>query len=304
MPFRTVFFWFHLATGLSAGAIVLVMSATGVLLMYEKQIVRWTESGPQAAPPSPRAQRLPIETLLGGLQSQRPGISPTTIALSNATDSPVVVALGRDAAPVLVNGYTGRIIAEGSSARTFFRSVTDLHRWLGQNGEGRAAGRAVTGAANLAFLFLLLSGAYIWLPRLWTWRQIRGLAWFRESGTAKAREFNWHHVFGLWAVIPLVVVVASGVVMSYSWANALVYRVAGEAPPAPPRAEADARRQGTGRQESRLLSLDGLNRSWASAAAIEGWRTLTLRLPSPRDRQVAITVDRGTGGQPQKRAQL
>ena len=31
-----------------------------------------------------------------------------------------------------------------------------------------------------------------------------------------------------------------------------------------------------------------------------GWRTLTLRVPSARDRQVAITVDRGTGGQPQQ----
>ena len=64
MPFRTVFFWFHLITGVSAGAIVLVMSATGVLLMYEKQIVRWAESGPEAAPPSPTATRLPIEALL------------------------------------------------------------------------------------------------------------------------------------------------------------------------------------------------------------------------------------------------
>jgi uncharacterized iron-regulated membrane protein len=309
MPFRVVFFWFHLATGLAACAIVLVMSATGALLMYEKQIVQWAESGPQAAPPSPAAQPLPIETLLGHVQALRRDMRPATVTVSSAPDSPVVIGLGPNAGVLLVNGYTGQIIGGSSGARAFFRTITDWHRWLGRSGDGRAAARAVNGAANLAFLFLLLSGAYIWLPRLWTWRQIRALMWFRRSGTAKAREFNWHHVFGFWAVIPLVIIVASGVVMSYSWANALVYRVAGEAPPTPagpPRGEGDVRRRGTGagREDAKPLALVGLNRGWVQAEAIEGWRVLTLRLPSPRDSRITIIVDHGTGGEPHKRTQI
>ena len=39
----------------------------------------------------------------------------------------------------------------------------------------------------------------------------------------KARELNWHNVIGVWSAIPLVLIVASGVVMSYPWANRLVY---------------------------------------------------------------------------------
>jgi uncharacterized iron-regulated membrane protein len=103
MPFRVVFFWFHLAVGLTAGAIVLLMSATGVLLMYEKQVVQWVESGPQAGPPTPTSSRLSVEALLGSAQSQRPGITPSTLSMSSAPDSPVVVALGRDAGVLLVN---------------------------------------------------------------------------------------------------------------------------------------------------------------------------------------------------------
>jgi uncharacterized iron-regulated membrane protein len=307
MPFRTVFFWFHLFTGVAAGTIVLVMSVTGVLLMYEKQVVQWAESGPRAAPPSPAAHRLPIEALLGTIQSRRPGVTPTTVTVSSDSDAPVVLALGRDAGVLLVNGYTGKVIGSGSSVRGFFRSVTDWHRWLGRSGDGRVAGRAVTGAANLAFLCLVLSGAYIWLPRIWTWRLIRGSMWFRSGATAKAREFNWHHVFGIWAAIPLVIVVASGVVMSYPWASGLVYRIAGEAPPTapagPPRVEGGGRR-GQGDADAKPLALDGLNRIWARAEGNEGWRTLALRVPSARDRQVVVTVDHGTGGQPHRRAQL
>ena len=36
---RTVFFWLHLTAGLLAGVVVLIMSATGVLLAFEKQVV-------------------------------------------------------------------------------------------------------------------------------------------------------------------------------------------------------------------------------------------------------------------------
>ena len=52
------------------------------------------------------------------------------------------------------------------------------------------------------------------------------------------------------------------------------------------------------------MSLGGLNRIWARAESVDGWRTLALRVPSARDRQVIVTVDRGPGGQPQQRAQL
>jgi uncharacterized iron-regulated membrane protein len=308
MPFRTVFFWFHLITGVTAGAIVLVMSATGVLLMYEKQVIGWAESSPRAAPPSPTAPRLPIEALLQSAQKLRQRVTPTTVTVSRDPDAPVVLALGRDAGVLLMNAYTAEVIGNGSPARGFFRTVTDWHRWLGRSGEARATGRAVTGAANLAFLCMVLSGMYIWLPRMWTSRQVRGLMWFRRGIPAKAREFNWHHVFGFWAAVPLLIVVASGVVMSYPWANALVYRVAGEAPPAgpvgPTAGQARAAAGGPERDDAKPLSLDGLNRTWARAESVDGWRTLALRVPSARDRQVIVTVDRGTGGQPQQRAKL
>jgi uncharacterized iron-regulated membrane protein len=299
MPFRAIFFWFHLVTGLTAGAIVLVMAATGVLLTYEKPIVRWAESGLAAASPSPATRRLSVEALLGRVMAQRPGAAPTAVTMSRAPDAPVVVAVDRDGGVWLVNAYTGGIIGPGSRARVFFRAVTEWHRWLGRSGESRSAGRAVTGAANLAFLCLVLSGMYIWLPRFWTWRLIRGLLWFRKSATTKARDFNWHHVFGFWAAVPLVIIVASGVVMSYPWANALVYRAAGET--APPAGAPAARGE---RRDLSPGSTAGLDRALARAEAVDDWRTLTLRIPSTRDRQVVITIDRGAGGQPQRRGQL
>ncbi|HZF27790.1 MAG TPA: PepSY-associated TM helix domain-containing protein [Gammaproteobacteria bacterium] len=92
--------------------------------------------------------------------------------------------------------------------------------------------RAITGASNFAFLFLVLSGIYLWLPRAFKWAAFKTrLKLNPRAESGKARDFNWHHVFGIWSALPLAVIVASAVVFSYPWANDLVYRSVGEAPP-------------------------------------------------------------------------
>ena len=117
-------------------------------------------------------------------------------------------------------------------ARSFAR-VTDWHRWLGAKGDNRNVARAITGACNLGFLFLVMSGFYLWWPRNWNLKAVRNVTWFRRGLPSKARDFNWHNVIGFWSAVPLFIVVLSAVVISYTWAGNLVYRVVGETPPAP-----------------------------------------------------------------------
>jgi uncharacterized iron-regulated membrane protein len=135
-----------------------------------------------------------------------------------------------------VNAYTGAILGNGSQGtRDFFRAVTDWHRWLAMSGENRPTGRAITGASNALFLFIVLSGFYLWFPRKWNWAQFRNVMWFKRRLPSKARDFNWHNVIGFWSVTPLFIIVLSGVVISYPFAGNMVYRVVGEQPPAPQR---------------------------------------------------------------------
>jgi uncharacterized iron-regulated membrane protein len=201
----------------------------------------------------------------------------------------------------LIHPYTGQVLGEGSkTVRAFFRAVTGWHRWLGAQDDERAAARAVTGACNLGFLFLVLSGLYLWVPRIWTRRQLRNVLWFRRGLSGKARDFNWHNVFGAWAAIPLALIVFSGVVLSYPWAGRLIYRLAGESPP-----ERQGPPGGGERRSPGAVPLDGLDRAWAVAERQEpGWRTITLRLPSEADAPVAFTIYRGQRGRPDLRAQL
>ncbi len=306
--FRKVIFWCHLLTGVTAGLIVLNMSVTGVLLTYEKQIIAWADTrNYRIAPPSPEASRLPVETLLTKARDSRSDIVPATFTLQSDATKPAAIGAsgGRF---IYVNSYTGEVLGEGSrKVRDFFRGVTDWHRWLGANGENRATARAITGACNLGFLFLVVSGLYIWWPRNWAWSQVRNVIWFKRGLPGKARDFNWHNTIGFWSLAVLFIVVLSGVVISYPWAGNLVYRLAGETPPAPPQRAAPAQPAGHAAPQRGSVQppLDGLNQLLLRAEQqTTGWKSISLRLPPSVEAPVAFMIDHGNGGQPHKRAQL
>ncbi len=140
---------------------------------------------------------------------------------------------------------------------------------------------------------------YLWLPKLWTWIQFKNVLWFRRGLTPKARDFNWHNVIGIWSAIPLAIVVAGAVPISYPWASNLVYRIVGDAPPPPPAANPQAR---PAERAPVTYVSGGVDAAWAaSQAQIPHWRTMTTRLATSAKAPVSIAVDEGYGGQPQLR---
>jgi len=316
---RTLVFWLHLCTGVTVGIVVLIMSVTGVLLTYEKQIMRWADTHAlDGSPPSPDAKRLDVASLVARA-GQGSSSTPTAITWRAGSDAPVEIAFGRERT-VFLNAYTGAVLGENSrGTRQFFLTVTGWHRWLGREGSLRPLARSATGLANLGFLFIVVSGLYLWWPRHWTRRTLRNATLFRRGLRSKARDFNWHNVIGLWCWAPLVVVVASGVMISYAWANRLVYGVFGERPPAvaPAGAPGSAAGGPPGATSVAAMgtppagpsaagpSLDGIDPLVAHAGEkMPGWRSLTLTIPRSSTAPVTFTLDGGMGGEPQKRAEL
>ncbi len=265
-----------------AGLIIFLMSVTGVLLTYEKQILAWMDR----------------QTAHASLNA------PTSVeALLAASRDPVSVTLRADGGGVTITGR-GQPVASQSGARRFFRVVTDWHRWLGTSQQERATARAITGAANLAFFFLVLSGLYLWFPRKWGWRNLRAVLLFRGGLSGRARDFNWHNVAGFWCCVPLFFVALSGVVISYPWASDLVYRAAGSQPPA----QSKQKSKGASLRAAHAAApadYSGLNALIERAKISEPeWRTISFTVPASRHEPVIFAIDAGNGGQPQKRITL
>jgi len=95
MTLRKILFWFHLSTGVVAGIVVLIMSVTGVLLMYEKQMTAWADRGYRVAPPSSGARRLPVEVLIEKVRGERSAL-PLTFTLRSDPAAPAALGFGRE----------------------------------------------------------------------------------------------------------------------------------------------------------------------------------------------------------------
>jgi uncharacterized iron-regulated membrane protein len=267
-----------------------------------------------------------VDALLAAVRTAQPELEPTGVTLRAGADAPVAIAVGQQT--LYADAYTGRLLGEANQGmRRFMSGLRGWHRWLAVEGEGRPVARAVTGWSNLLFLFVVVTGMYLWLPRVWSRRHVRAVALFTGGLRGKARDFNWHNVIGIWSAVPLFVVVLSAVPISFPWANALLFRAVGEEPPARGGGPGGGGRQGGGAaaEGRRGGGPGGEGRRGGGEARAEGrrdtpaqpttyepfvararsltpdWQSINLRVPASGQAPVVVAIDRGDGGQPQLR---
>ncbi len=307
--FRKTLFWAHLISGLLAGLVIFMMSLTGVLITYERQIENWFARADYLSADQHQAMAASIDNLIEISKYRNSEFYPDTVIVINHPGAPISLRQGRNNS-IQLNPYTGEEMQIGSPAlENFFSAVTGWHRWFNMSGEDRATARSITGVSNLVFLFLILSGIYLWLPKIWRWGHFRTRLLINTSPlSSKAQDFNWHHVFGIWCALPLAIIVATASVFNYSWANNLVYQVYGE--------EAPQRRQTSINQADspsntilsmpNYLNLDELLHSAqiVTEQTLGNWQSISMTLPDENTDKVQFSINQSLGGQPQRQFTL
>ncbi len=313
--FRKTIFWIHLAAGVTAGLFVFVMSLTGVLLAYERQVKGWVAQNRYIAAEA-QTTRMPLDQLIGVLQQSQPELHPNSLMVTNNVGAPVSIRAGRNSFDL--DPYTGAPMQMQSAAvDNFFETVEHVHRWLNLQGENRNTGRQIMDVANVVFLFLVLSGMFLWLPPRFKQAMFKARLWLRSDyATSAVRDHHWHHIFGIWMAIPLLALVYSGAVMSYPWAANLLYRAFGAEIPAPLGGPGgpggpfgggpNGLNQATASTEVQtpLQTIDAMLQFALADASSAGWQRVTLSLPAASDKTMRIEIDQGNGAQAQKRHTL
>ena len=295
---KRIIFWAHLVCGVATGLVIFWMSITGVILTYERQILAWDANKYQVEY-TENQEKIPYQQLLSTAQTQLKA-PITEMKVKRSEGAPVEFKAGRKEG-VILNPYTGDVFNAASPALvSFFRTVTGLHRWFNLSGDSRETGKIIIGVSNLVFLFLILSGIYLWLPKVWRWGMLRIRILFIKMPTSRARDFNWHHVFSVWSFIPLIFIVATALVFSFSWANKAVFSVFGEELP-PRSAFAFSYNQPVDNPEG-VSPL-----AWSKLINnVEGyypdWQTISMAIPKAGSS--VFTVDQGNGGQPHLRDKI
>jgi uncharacterized iron-regulated membrane protein len=229
---RRALFWAHLVSGLVAGAFILVMSVTGVVLAFESEILDFIDRDVRRLTPPTGASPMPLDALLAKVLAEHPELAAGTLSVPSAPDEAYRLS-ARGGAALYVDPYTGRATPlPSSSAHHALHVVEEIHRFLGLEGDAQPIGKLIQGSANLAFVFLCLSGLWLWFPRKWTRNALRPLLRLVKTKSARARDFNLHAVFGIWSLLALLVISASALPISFAWAHELLCAAFGEQAPA------------------------------------------------------------------------
>lgn len=122
-----------------------------------------------------------------------------------------------------VNPYTGQVTELFNRQKSFFFTVEMLHRWLLSGKEG--IGKTIVGVSTFFFLFILITGLILWWPKTKAILSQR----LKIKWQAGWKRFNhdMHMVTGFYTSLFLIIIVMTGLVMSFNWINKGIFTLTG-----------------------------------------------------------------------------
>nr|WP_278345782.1 PepSY-associated TM helix domain-containing protein [Alteromonas macleodii] len=228
--FKRWVFWAHLFAGLLASIVVFIMAFTGILLTYERQFKELSEMA-YAQTIDIEKSVISTERVVSILREKHPNEAHIFVRWVNSEGAAIPAWAGEHS--YLIHPYTGDILREGEGGvEEAFHVITDLHRYLLMEGDYQLIGKTITAYSNLIFIFLLLSGVIIWLPKHISKKSLKQQMWLRQKYTNKQhRRRHWHFVFGMWSLPFLVVIGLTATLFYFEWANKALYGMYGEQVP-------------------------------------------------------------------------
>lgn len=266
---RAMVSWLHLWVGLTGGLLFAVLGLSGSALTFHSELL--LAQHPQLAAQAPVADGVVLAQLMGRWAPQ----GMTAIDLPRAS-LPVWQGFFADDSRRYFATDSGALLLTRTTDNDWLLWLHELHTHL----LGGETGEEIVGVVGWIACFLLLSGLYLWWPRIGRW-----LAHLRPYANPPVRRWlTWHRSTGALALPLLLLVTTCGVGMVYhDGARTLLVAMfgGGDAPKPPalkdmlvrvdwPRVLASAQNALPGAQLSRVATPRDSNRVIAFRARTNG----------------------------------
>jgi uncharacterized iron-regulated membrane protein len=188
----------HLFTALLAGALIVILGATGSVMEFEPELDHLLH--PHLSYITPGMRVLSLREI-GDAVSRRFSGEPVVAyqpSLSPDLSSQVLLPSG----VAYVNQYTGEVLGMRSRGQTFLGYARALHVRLASGDFGRN----VMKWSGIGMLISLASGAYLW----WPIKQVR----IRKWGGPRF-WFDVHNAIGIFSLLTLAMLAATGTVLGF-----------------------------------------------------------------------------------------
>lgn len=235
----------HLWLGLASGIIVLFLSVTGCIFVFNEEISNWLRKDVLYV--TEKAEKtLPVSQLWETTQQQiGERIKDASIVVYNNPDKAWTFrSYKRKDKPdsifhfgnieyyqtVYVNPYTGKVLGVYDETTDFFNIVKMLHWSLLLETE---IGQPIIGWGTFTFVIMLITGIILWWPKNKAARKQR--VWFQWKATTqwKRKNYDLHNILGFYIASIAIIIAFTGMVWAFTWFQAIVY-VAGSGTTTPP----------------------------------------------------------------------
>ena len=229
MTVRKLFRKLHLWLSLPFGLIIMTTCLTGALLVFEKEITELVRHDSYTIPVR-KTGSLSLQSLLERVARETPdSVQITSVTIPSDFRRAYTVGLSKPRrAGVLVDPYTGKIVGQ-SGRLPFFTTVRELHRWLldsmKPDSEGIFWGRVIVGTSTLLFVFILLTGLFLWWPK-----KLKGVGKRLKISLRQGRQrlfTDLHTVGGVYVFVLLLAMAMTGLTWSFEWYRTGFYKVFG-----------------------------------------------------------------------------
>lgn len=226
----------HLWLGLGSGIVVLIVSVTGCLFVFQQEINHIYYHKQLYVTPENHAV-LPVSELTKAAQA---ALGPDK-AIGNITTYAApdhawefMTYKGNDTAltyfggmeyyeAAMVNPYTGKVTGVIDYKHNFFSIVKSIHWSLLLN---TPYGQPIVGWSVFIFVLLLITGLIMWWPKKWSKGNRDKSFKVKWNASFKRVNYDLHNVLGFYALIFALVLSLTGMVWAFTWFEATVYVVA------------------------------------------------------------------------------
>lgn len=225
---KKIFHKLHLWLSIPFGLIISVICLSGAALVFEDEIMEFCYPERYFVE-QVKEKPLPINELLEKVAATLPdSVSVASVSIPSDPSKAYQVGLSKPRrASVYVDQYTGEV--KPRFQRTAFFSVMfRTHRWLLDSMKpdgGIFWGKMIVGTSTLIFVFILITGIVIWVPKT-----IKGLKNRLKVSVTRGHKRFWydlHLAGGIYAAIILLELALTGLTWSFSWYRTGFYKVFG-----------------------------------------------------------------------------